>query len=233
MATDGCLYTTGRHVAFTSGDRELVETFLRCVGHPIKYRTIYGIAGTAALQAQFSDVELYELLRDAGLTPRKSLTLGALVVPDEFFFDLVRGLLDGDGSIQNFVHAPTRKTYPDYRYERLWTFFNSASRAHLDWLREEISRRLDVAGYMETLKPRLGTQPMYRLKYGKRGSLGLLPRLYADPDAPRLMRKWMIWKRYVERAVPKEGLEPSRPCGHMALNHTRIPFRHFGVKQEL
>ena len=29
--------------------------------------------------------------------------------------------------------------------------------------------------------------------------------------------------------VPKGGVEPPRPCGHMVLNHARLPFRHFGI----
>ena len=29
--------------------------------------------------------------------------------------------------------------------------------------------------------------------------------------------------------VPKEGLEPSCPYGHYALNVARLPFRHFGA----
>ncbi len=28
--------------------------------------------------------------------------------------------------------------------------------------------------------------------------------------------------------IPKEGLEPSRPCGHWILSPARLPFRHFG-----
>ncbi len=29
--------------------------------------------------------------------------------------------------------------------------------------------------------------------------------------------------------VPKEGLEPTHPCGYRILNPTRLPFRHFGL----
>ena len=29
--------------------------------------------------------------------------------------------------------------------------------------------------------------------------------------------------------VPKEGFEPTHPCGHYALNVARLPFRHFGT----
>ena len=32
-----------------------------------------------------------------------------------------------------------------------------------------------------------------------------------------------------EILVPKEGFEPTRPCGHYALNVARLPFRHFGT----
>jgi len=80
---------------------------------------------------QFADARLYEWLRGVGLTPRKSLTLGAIDVPDQYLAPLVRGLLDGDGSIMNFVHEPTRRSYPEYRYERLWVLLSfSERRAH-------------------------------------------------------------------------------------------------------
>ena len=29
--------------------------------------------------------------------------------------------------------------------------------------------------------------------------------------------------------VPKEGFEPTHPCGYYALNVARLPFRHFGI----
>ena len=32
--------------------------------------------------------------------------------------------------------------------------------------------------------------------------------------------------------VPKVGFEPTRPCGHYALNVARLPFRHFGGAAE-
>ena len=32
--------------------------------------------------------------------------------------------------------------------------------------------------------------------------------------------------------VRKRGLEPPRPCGHMDLNHARLPFRHFREKDK-
>ena len=29
--------------------------------------------------------------------------------------------------------------------------------------------------------------------------------------------------------VPKEGFEPTHPCGYYVLNVARLPFRHFGI----
>jgi len=40
---------------------------------------------------------------------------------------------------------------------------------------------------------------MYTLRFGKRASLQLLPLIYADPDAPRLTRKWGVWAEYRKR----------------------------------
>ena len=32
--------------------------------------------------------------------------------------------------------------------------------------------------------------------------------------------------------VPKEGFEPTHPCGYYALNVARLPFRHFGTSAD-
>jgi aromatic ring-cleaving dioxygenase len=213
MATDGCLVNTGRHLAFTSGDADLMETLLSCLDRPLRYRAVRTKAGGTAFWAQFGDVMLYRWLQAVGLMQRKSLVLGALHVPDEYFFHSVRGLLDGDGSVINLVHRPTLKTYADYRYERLWVKFHSASQAHTEWLRTELEDRLGIKGYIELPKLRPGRHQMYNLKYGKHASIRLLSRLYEDADAPRLLRKWRIWESYrLRNLVPKGGVEPPRAC---------------------
>ena len=33
--------------------------------------------------------------------------------------------------------------------------------------------------------------------------------------------------------VPKKGLEPPRPCGHMDLNHARLPIPPLRLKAEI
>jgi hypothetical protein len=140
LATDGCLSKDRRHIIMTSTDLTLVETYLRVLGRPIRYRVARRRRRRRpAYYAQFSDVAFYDWLLSVGLHPRKSLTLGAIAVPNDHLAALARGLLDGDGSISVFTHAPTRAKYPNYRYERLWVFFLSASRAHVEWLRDRLA----------------------------------------------------------------------------------------------
>lgn len=199
IATDGCLSKDRRHISFDTNDRQLVETFLSCLGRPLRYRTMKTVVGNDRYQAQFSDVRFYRWLVDAGLTPRKSLTLGAIAAPRDFFAPLVRGLLDGDGNIYTLLHAPTRKKYPNYTYERLWTHFTSASEGHIEWLRSEISIVMGLRGYIERRPETDERHAFFRLKFGNRASVTLLSALYAAPGEPRLERKWQKFDGYLRR----------------------------------
>ena len=199
-ATDGCLFSGRRKINFKSKDRELVATYLGLLGRTNRIKTQRKKDGGIAYFTEFHDSKLYEWFRSVGLTPRKSLTLGGMSVPDKQFVSLVRGLLDGDGGISNFEHAPTVSTYPNYRYERLWTFFNSASVRHLKWLRSRIARVLNLHGRIERLSGKKKRRhQMYRLKFGNIDSVILLSAIYADERAPRLERKALIWSSYRDR----------------------------------
>jgi hypothetical protein len=151
-------------------------------------------------------VELYRWFVAIGLTPAKSLTLSGIDVPDTFLLPAVRGLLDGDGSIVNFVHAPTKRLYPDYRYERLMAQFNSASREHLEWLRGRLEPMLKTRGYIEVTPPKPPRHEFNVLRYGKYASIELFKGLYPDGSVPRLVRKWEIWERYRLRNCAEGGI---------------------------
>ena len=142
-ATDGCLSRDRRHITFDSKDRELVETYLRCVGR-----------------------------EDARILPTRTRTGGRA------------------------YRAPTPKRYPDYWYVRLWTYFTSASRSHIEWLRDELRTSYGLNGYVER-QVRKGRHDFYRLKFGKGDSLALLPMLYRDPGWPALQRKRRKWTSYI------------------------------------
>jgi hypothetical protein len=204
-ATDGNLSGDRRHLAFDSNDAELVQLFLRCVGRPIRYGPKKTRTGGIAYRAAFSDVELNRWLMSVGLTPAKSLTLGGIDVPDGFLPPVVRGLLDGDGSVVNFVHAPTKRLYPNYRYERLAAQFNSATRAHLEWLRARLEPIVRTRGYVEVTPPKPPRHEFNMLRYGKYASIELLKQLYPDQTVPRLIRKWERWERYRSRNCADGG----------------------------
>lgn len=108
VATDGCL--TGRAVTFTNTDRQLVETFIQCVGQTVKIGVQFKPRRQPAYRAQLGNRTFFDWLISIGVTPRKSLTIGAIAVPDEFFLAVVRGLLDGDGSVQNYWYTVPKGT---------------------------------------------------------------------------------------------------------------------------
>jgi hypothetical protein len=87
IATDGCLYNDGRHLAFVSKDLQQIKTFKKCLGLKVKIakkqsgfkKEIY------TYWVQFGDVNFYKFLLEVGLTPRKSKTMSGLNIPNEYF----------------------------------------------------------------------------------------------------------------------------------------------------
>jgi hypothetical protein len=212
IATDGNLSPNHKATTVVSGDIDLLETFKRCIPRAGRI----GRHGPNAWHVSVSSVDFYRWLQSIGLTPAKSLTLGGIEAPDAILTDLARGLMDGDGSIENYVHHPAGnvRRYPNYRYERLNVSFHSASRPHLVWLRAALKRVVAIDGAILMARQKDSPNPMYELKYGKHASLILLPRMYVDPASPRLDRKWRIWTAYLAR--PRINSLQKRRSGEMA-----------------
>lgn len=203
LATDGCLVTGLKRIQFGSEDRDLVELLLACLGRPATIREQPTRTGSLYYRAQFGDARFYEWLLSIGLTPRKSLTIGAIPVPSEHLIALARGLMDGDGSIGNRFYRADTRGRAGYMWEYLWVAFNSSSRSHLDWLRDQLGVALGLKGYLgRTERP--GRAPHFSLRYGKRASTILLSRMYADDEAPALVRKRAIWKDYERRHLARD-----------------------------
>jgi len=211
IATDGNLSPDHKCVRLVSGDRDLLEVFKACIPRA----GLIGRHGPNVWHVTVSSVDFYRWLETIGLTPKKSLTLGGITVPDELIVDLVRGLMDGDGSIQNYVHHPggNVRRYPNYRYERLNVSFHSASLRHVTWLRATLQRTLAIGGSITATVRNARPNPMYELKYGKHASIALLERMYADPGSPRLDRKWKIWDAYIAR--PRINSSQKRRSGEI------------------
>jgi len=189
IATDGNLSPSGRHVSVSSAEREVLETFLRCVDRRAKIGNVKGGFGTHGLRVQIGDVGLYRWLQSIGLTTRKSLTLGAIKVPDDLLAHLLRGLLDGDGSIIDCTYDGTGKA-SGRRYRTLLVRFTTASLEHAEWVRDKIRARYGLMGGLWC------EDGMYQLTYAKRASRRLLPLLYPTFDVPCISRKREVWRNF-------------------------------------
>jgi hypothetical protein len=189
IATDGNLSPSGRHISVSSAEREVLETFLRCVDRRAKIGIVKGGYGGHGLRVQIGDVGLYRWLGSIGLTPRKSLTLGSINVPDDVLAHLLRGLVDGDGSIMDITYNGSGKA-KGRKYRTLLVRFNTASREHAYWVRERIRANYGLSGGLWC------EDGMYQLTYGKRASLKLLPLLYPAADVPCIRRKREVWQNF-------------------------------------
>ena len=209
LATDGGLIR-GRSISFPSADRELVEILLGCLEKQNKISLMRTRSGGVVYRTQIGDVALHRWLVSIGITPRKSLTIGAIDVPDELFMPFARGLLDGDGSIMNKVARADTGRRQDYYWEYLQTRFVSASRQHVEWLRGKLHELVAVDGLIIKREARGRRHDCYTLRYSKLDSHRLLPALYDDRSAPRLTRKWLVWAAYVHRHGLGDELDRTR-----------------------
>lgn len=182
ITTDGCLSNDRRHIIMRSSDISQLKTFKNCLNltNKISETKNNGWAIKPAYRVQFGNVILYKWLFHIGLMPNKTKRIGTLKIPDKYFFDFLRGHLDGDGYIRNFQDP----VYPSS--ERLYIIFHSASLKHLKYLQRQIKNLLDINGSI------MFHSKEFALQYAKKDSLKLLPRLYYDKKAPCLKRKYKI-----------------------------------------
>lgn len=181
LVSDGNLSSDGRHITFTSKDLELAKKFQVALG-------ISGHIGRKASSAkvekkyfvvQFSDVLFYNFLESIGLMPNKSKIIGEIILPQKFYFDFLRGSFDGDGSFYSYFDPRWKSSFMFY------LCFVSASKKHIDWLRNETEYRTGVLGHIT--KARLSS--VYQLKYAKADTLKILKNMYYSDTVICLNRK--------------------------------------------
>jgi hypothetical protein len=188
IATDGNLANTGRALSISSADVQLLETVRTCLGLTNRILPAPSNWGTRGLRLQWRNRSLYRWLTTIGLTPRKSLTLGPLAVPDEYFADFFRGCIDGDGTVLVYTDTYHVTKKASYVYCRLYVSLISASQTFVDWIRATIHRLMGIAGSVQ-VRRKPGRNPIWVLRYAKKDSIRLLRWIYRQPDAPCLLRK--------------------------------------------
>ncbi len=181
IATDGNLSKDGRHISFTSKDKQLAEIFVKTLA--IKNKIGRKASGTVKekryFNIQFGDVNFYSFLQKIGLTVNKSKTLGAIKIPNKYFFDFLRGSFDGDGCFYSYWDPRWKSSFMFY------TEFISASLEHVLWLQKEIKTHLGISGHIS----RGGSSICYQLRYAKKESIKLLAKIYYKKNLPTLERK--------------------------------------------
>ncbi len=186
IATDGNLSKNGRSITMTSKD---IEQLINCmtalnITVPLGY-TISGATHRKTARIQFSDTLFHSFLVSIGVFPNKSKTLGVIKIPHEYFFDLLRGCFDGDGTVYSYFDTRWQSSFLCY------TAFTSASRAHVEWLRHEICERTGEAGHISKSR----TSSVYQLRYGKTASRTLWKNMYKKRAAISLSRKRLKIKK--------------------------------------
>lgn len=178
IAADGCLSSDGRHINITSKDYDFLAKLIISFGLSSKVGIKNKGQVNQAYYLEFSNRSFYEFLLSIGLTPRKSLTLARVDVPEEWFADFLRGVIDGDGSIRNWIH-------PSNGIEQWSLRVYSASRPFVEWLGGQIEKQFEVTGAIHQDVRKGPKSNLFVLKYGKiaakvilgecyyKGSLGL------------------------------------------------------------
>ncbi len=180
LTTDGNLSSRRYNITLVSNDLAQIQCFKKCLGlSNIISKHHSGSSRKYGFHIQFGDKLFYNFLKSIGITPRKSLTIYKVLIPDKYFFDFLRGHFDGDGSFHSYWDPRWRSSFMFY------TFFYSASKKHIYWLQKMIRAKLKINGYIT--KPI--TNSTYALRYAKQESMKLLRQLYYTAGLPLLKRK--------------------------------------------
>ncbi len=187
LTTDGCLSIDGRHIELTSKDEDQLKNFLKCLGSRVKISLKHSGSGKQYKRVQIGDVNFYKFLLSIGLMPRKTKIISKVKIPKIYFFDFLRGHFDGDGSFYSYWDPRWRSSFMFY------TIFVSASKNHIDWLQDAIFGFLGINGRIA----KSVNDSTYQLRYAKKESLKLLPRMYYDKNVICLLRK----RKKIEKAL--------------------------------
>ena len=174
IATDGNLSKDGRHISIVSKDNK----FLRKVRKALLLKNKIGFKANGIHPEkiysvlQIGDKKFFNFLLSIGLIPKKSLILGKLTVPNDYFVDFLRGVIDGDGTIVSWVHKWNGNVQWSIR-------IYSAASKFIHWLKNEIETIYKISGKIYGYSK--GRKNIYyQIKFGKFASKVILEKCYYD-----------------------------------------------------
>lgn len=193
LTADGCLYNDKRHISLVSNDFEQIKNFKKCLNlKDIKIGlSKSGQKNNTSYRIQFGDVLFYKFLQEIGLSSAKSKTIGKVDIPEDYFFDFLRGVFDGDGCFYSYWDSRWKSSHMFY------LTFSSASLINIRWLQKEINFKTHTLGH---ISKSLTKSSIYNLRYAKRESLVIIEKMYYNPRVVCLSRK----KLKIQRALKVE-----------------------------
>ncbi len=186
IVSDGSLSKDARHVVFVSKDLDQITNFCKALQISYIPKSYRNGTGGYAYRIQIGDVAFHAFLMGIGLTPNKSLTIGSVSVPDEYFAHYLRGYFDGDGYSNSYFDPRWKSSFMFY------IGFVCASRAHIDWLQEKIGGHTGCLGHVSMTTRSNGC---YQLRYSKGEALSLALFMYEHRQNMYLDRKYLKIKR--------------------------------------
>jgi hypothetical protein len=207
IATDGNLSRKAGRLTITSNDVDLLSTVRRRLDLCAPIRPHRGGYGYRCHRLAWSDIRFYNWLLDLGLTPAKSLTLGPLAIPDNYFADFLRGCIDGDGSVLVYTDRYHSDKNARYVYERLYVSLVSASPAFVSWIQASAHHLLGVRGAISRTSGG-ERRAIWKVRYAKEESICLLRAIYYAPDVCCLWRKRAVAERFL-RPLGYASVRPS------------------------
>lgn len=183
IASDGNLPKRNNCVVLTSTDQELADVFPSLLGMGSAHVTQVAPRPPRkrAYIVQVCDYVFRAFVEARGLRPNKTLSIGALDIPDEVFVDFLRGEMDGDGT------WVVGRGWRGVRY--LIAKFVSKSRDYLIWLQAMTERLAGVEGRIAG----------HGLVFNGHKAEQLGAWLYYRPGLPCLQRKQKIWEDWAAR----------------------------------
>ncbi len=155
ITSDGNLSKDGRHIDITAKEKNFLQRIKESLILVNKVCKKNKGTPKQAYRIQIANKEFYEFLLSIGLTQNKSLTIGELKVPKEYFIDFLRGVIDGDGCIRKWRH-------PSNQGEQWSLRIYSGSEGFIRWLKDASEILLRIRG-----KIYKQSDSQWVLKYGK------------------------------------------------------------------
>lgn len=149
ITADGTLRRDRKLIKISSNDidmlneiRDFVGDFITKRKNPIhtNERVMHGKTFTNYTYAFTSEV-LYDFCIEVGIVPNKTLILGELAIPEDFFSDFLRGVIDGDGNF-NII----KRCYTNQVTHYINIRITSGSLKFLEWVNSTCKKILDIDG---------------------------------------------------------------------------------------